>query len=181
LDKLPARLRSRDEAAYIQLMEKYSRLLWKIGWDILRDTADSANVEDCISEVFFKLWESPEKFDPAKGNIKNYLAWMMKNTAIDVLRKRSRENAETFETLENSGSRAEGALDAIIRKEDEQALRTAMSGLNDRDRELINRRYILDQKSSQISEEMRLPLREVENRLYRIKRRLRKQLTQTTD
>jgi RNA polymerase sigma-70 factor (ECF subfamily) len=176
LDRVSARLKNRDESAYMQLMERYGRLLWKIGWDILKDTADSANVEDCVSEVFYKLWKSPEKFDPEKGTIKNYLAQMMKNTAIDVCRKRAREKTEALESVELSANNEDGPLDAIIRSEDERALRLALNNLNGRDRELIDRRYFLGQKPSQISEEMRLPIREVENRLYRLKGSLRKQL-----
>jgi RNA polymerase sigma-70 factor (ECF subfamily) len=177
LDRLAVRLQNRDESAYMQIMERYGRLLWKIGWDILKDTADSSNVDDCVSEVFYKLWKSPEKFDPAKGTIKNYLAQMMKNTAIDVCRKRAREKTETIELMDIAASHEDGTLDAIIRDEDGQTLRLALNNLNDRDRELIDRRYFLGQKPSQISEEMQLPIREVENRLYRLKGSLKKQLS----
>jgi RNA polymerase sigma-70 factor (ECF subfamily) len=177
LDRISARLIDRDESAYIQLMERYGRLLWKIGWDILRDTADADNVDDCVSEVFYKLWKSPEKFDPEKGTIKNYLAQMARNAAIDICRKRAREKTQAIEHMDIAAGHEDSTLDAIIRSEDGQALRLALNNLNDRDRELIDRRYFLGQKPSQISEEMQLPIREVENRLYRLKGSLKKQLS----
>ena len=79
LDKLITRIRKRDESAYLQLIEKYSRLMWKVAHDILKDAADASDIEDCISEVFYKLWKSSDKLDPKKGALKDYFAQMTRN------------------------------------------------------------------------------------------------------
>ncbi len=176
LGKLIIRIHNRDEAAYIQLIEKYSRLMWKLAWDILKDMADAADVEDCISEVFYKLWKSPELFDPYKGSLKNYLAQMTKNTAIDFYRKRSREKTEILDEAACANGHDDDVLSAIIHNEEKETLYRIMDAMNKRDRELIQRRFFENQKPAQISAEMQLPLREVENRLYRIKESIRKQM-----
>jgi DNA-directed RNA polymerase specialized sigma24 family protein len=41
----------------------------------------------------------------------------------------------------------------------------------------VTRRFFKEQKPAQIAEEMRMPLREVENRLYRIKGSIRKKMS----
>ena len=162
----------------MHLIEKYSRLMWKIAWDILREAADVADIEDCISEVFYKLWKSPELLDPEKGNLRNYIAQMTRNTAIDFLRKKSRERTvsldeEAWDELHN-----DDIIEMIIRNEEKESLYRALDKMEERDQELITRRFFDDQKPAQISEEMHMPLREVENRLYRIKRSIRQQLSE---
>ena len=160
MDKLIIRIRNRDEAAYIQLVEKYSRLMWKLAWDILKDGAVAADVEDCISEVFYKLWKSPE-LDPDKGSLKNYLAQMTKNTAIDFYRKRSREKTEALDETACADGHDNDVLNAIIHNEEKETVYHIIDMMNERDRELIKRRYFENQKPAQISVEMQLPLRVV--------------------
>ena len=177
MDKLIERVRNRDETAYIQLIEKYSRLMWKVARDILNDSTDAADIEDCISEVFYKLWKSPEVLDPDKGNLKNYLARMTKNAAIDFLRKRSRESMVVLDDAVLIHDNFGDVSDVIIQSERKETVREIMDSMNDRDRELITRRFMDNQKPAQISIEMNIPVREVENRLYRIKGNIRKQMS----
>ena len=177
MDKLIARIRNRDESAYIQIIEKYSRLMWKIAFDILKDAADTADIEDCISEVFYKLWKSHGLLDPEKGNIKSYLAQTTRNTAIDFLRKQSREIAVTFDEEVCVNEHFDDVEMALMKKEEIDALYQVLDTMNERDRELVTRRYFDCQKPAQISTEMQIPLREVENRLYRIKGAIRKQMS----
>jgi len=105
------RIRNRDESSFILIIDKYSRLMWKIAWDILKDSANAADIEDCISEVFFKLWKTPETLDPYKGNLKNYLARMTRNVAIDLLHKRTREN---IVALDEAVLRSRGTVHLLL-------------------------------------------------------------------
>jgi RNA polymerase sigma-70 factor (ECF subfamily) len=176
LDKLIARIRNKEESAYIQIIEKYSRLMWKIAWEVLGDAADAADVEDCISEVFYKLWKSSDLLDPEKGNIKNYLAKMTRNTAIDFLRKQSREKLAALDEAALEDEHSDDVIALIIRNEEKEALQRIIEAMNAIDKELITRRFFDYQKPAQISTEMQIPIREVTNRLYRIKISIREQL-----
>ena len=176
LDKWIIRIQKRDETVFLQLIEKYGRLMWRLAWDILKDVADVSDVEDCISEVYYKLWKSSELLDPEKGSLKNYLAQMTRNTAIDIYRRRSREATEPLDEAMYADDHDNDPLSTIIRTNQEKTLSRILDAMNERDRELINRRYYENQKPAQISVEMQLPIREVENRLYRIKGRIREQL-----
>jgi len=151
--------------------------MWKIALDILSDSANIADIEDCISEVFYKLWKSAELLDPDKGNIKSYLAQMTRNTAIDFLRKQSREKLVALDeaALENESS--DDIITLIIQNEEKETLHRIMESMSDKDRNLMTRRFFDNQKPAQISAEMQLPLREVTNRIYRIKCSIRKQMS----
>jgi len=151
--------------------------MWKITLDILRGAADTADIEDCISEVFYKLWKSPELLDPEKGSLKNYLAQMTRNTAIDFLRKQSRNRTVPLDEAVCNDEAFDDVEDAVIKDEELETLKKIMDDMSERDRELITRRYFDNQKPAQISTEMQMPLREIENRLYRIKLSIRNQMS----
>jgi len=150
--------------------------MWKVACDTLNNVACTADIEDCISEVFYKLWKSPELLNTEKGNLKNYLARMTRNTAIDFLRKRSRENIVELDDTILIGNEYEDVSNVVILNEEKETVNRILRNLNDRDRELITRRFIDNQKPSQISKEMHMSVREVENRIYRIKGSIRNQI-----
>ena len=52
-----------------------------------------------------------------------------------------------------------------------------MNALGEPDREVLVRRYYYDQKPKEIAAVLRLPVKQIENRLYRAKRFLRDRLT----
>jgi len=147
--------------------------MWKIAFDVLKDAASTADIEDCVSEVFYKLWKKPGLFDFENEKIKNYLARMTRNTAIDMLRKRSREKNETLDENINDGIHTDDVIETVLKNEEKEALYQILDTMNERDKELILRRFFENQKPAQISEEMQIPLREVNNRIYRIKADIR--------
>jgi len=151
--------------------------MWKIAWGILQDAADIADVEDCISEVFYKLWKSPELLDPEKGSIRNYLSQMTRNAAIDLLRKRSRERTTDLDEEAYEDEYTDTVFLEVIQNEDKEMLLKIMDAMDERDRELLTRRFFSNQKPAQISKEMQIPVREVTNRLYRIKSNIRNQMS----
>jgi RNA polymerase sigma-70 factor (ECF subfamily) len=150
--------------------------MWKIARSILKDSADTADIEDCISEVFYKLWKSSQLLDPEKGSLKNYLLQMTKNTAIDALRKLSRDNTIALDESVCELGLRDDVVTTVIQNEERETLHMILDTMCERDRELITRRFFDEQKPAQISAEMQMPLREVENRLYRIKHSIRSKM-----
>lgn len=45
-----------DEQIFAFVIEKYSRLLWKIAASILINAASVQDVEECVADVFIYLW-----------------------------------------------------------------------------------------------------------------------------
>jgi len=67
-------------------------------------------------------------------------------------------------------------LDYILNKEMCQALFAAIQSLTEPNREILMRRYFFEERPSYIAKVISLPVKEVENRLYQSKQKLRKQL-----
>ena len=69
-----------------------------------------------------------------------------------------------------------GPEETLLRKERQARLRSALASLPDRDRSLFFRKYYYYQSTAQIAAELGCTERGVEGRLYRIRKRLQKEL-----
>ena len=54
--------------------------------------------EEVVQEVFFRLWDTPEKFDAARGSLRSYLLAQCHGRAVDLIRsEQSRRQREVKE------------------------------------------------------------------------------------
>lgn len=65
---------------------------------------DPALAEEVVQEVFLRLWNTPEKYDPARGALRSFLMAQAHGRSIDMLRsetsRRRREEADARNTAE---------------------------------------------------------------------------------
>jgi RNA polymerase sigma-70 factor (ECF subfamily) len=52
----------------------------------LRVLGRPSEAEDVTQEVFVRFWRSPERFDPARGELGSYLRLMARSRSLDLLR-----------------------------------------------------------------------------------------------
>ena len=81
-----ARARAGDAEAFREIVERYSRMLWRAAWRILGD-GDAA--EDAVQEAFLRAWRSFSTFDD-RAELATWLYRIAVNAAIDLRRKRGR-------------------------------------------------------------------------------------------
>ena len=174
-EKVIRAIAARDERVMDRLMDKYSRLLWSVAAAVLRPVGSDQDLEECVADVFVYLWTNPEKFDPRRGTLKSYLAMVARSRALNCRLRLLRQSALPLEEL-SPGEEPEIAMDLEAREQAE-ALHTAIDAMGEPDREILLRRYYWDQKPREIAADLDLPVKQIENRLYRAKRYLRGQLT----
>lgn len=167
-------IQNRDERAINHAINKYSKLLWPVVKASLAGYFTPEEAEECVADVFIYLWQNPEKFDPRRGKLKSWLCIVARSRALDRYRSLSRHSMEALDTAQYIS--AADVADKLITKEELQRLNLAVLGLKEPDREIILRRYFHEQKPSEIALAMDVPLKLVENRLYRAKLRLREAL-----
>src|SRR3954447_26611653 len=50
---------------------------------------DQTAGEEIVQEVFLRLWEQPERFDPSRGSLRSFLLSNCHGRAVDALRRDS--------------------------------------------------------------------------------------------
>ena len=107
----------------------------------LRITNDRALGEEVVQEVFLRLWNDPEKFDPARGTLRAYLLAQTHGRSVDLVRSESSRRLR-----EERGARRERGIDYDLEREVwdlalAEQLRDALGTLSDDERSAIELAY----------------------------------------
>lgn len=164
-------LLEKNEQGMDALLLHYGPLMRYIIAPILQNPQDR---EDCLSEVSMRVWEKIGQFDGEKGSFHAWLTAITRNTALNHARKASGSSAE--ELSESTPSPELSPEEALLKKERQEALKTALNRLSYKDRLLFYRKYYYRQSTAQIAAELGMTERAVEGKLYRVKKQLRKSL-----
>jgi len=168
------KLLNEEQEAFSYIIDTYSKLLWVVVGGILGNVGTPEDIEECISDVFVQVWRNPKAFDSQKGSLKTFLAVIAKSKALDTYRKLSKSKmVELDEAIRGAD---DDLLDYILEKEMCQELFTAIESLTEPNKEIVMRRYFFEERPAYIAKAISLPVKEVENRLYQSKLKLRKQL-----
>ena len=165
------RIRQRDEKGAEELLRHFGPLMRYVIAPILPNAQDQ---EECLSEAAMLVWEKISLFDPERGSWSAWLTALARNTALNKARQSKRSRAE--ELPPDTISPAPTPEEALLRKERQAALDSALRRLSQRDRMLFYRKYYYLQSTAQIAQELGMTQRAVEGKLYRLKKRLRAML-----
>lgn len=87
------------------LAEAYRRHAGAVYGLAKRLLSDHARAEEIVQEVFIRLWNEPDRFDPDRGTLRSFLLAQTHGRAVDVIRsdvaRRKREERETRENAES--------------------------------------------------------------------------------
>ena len=164
------RLLDRADGSLDQLKLHYGPLIRYVITPILPDERDR---EEVFSDILIRVWDRIDQYDPRIGSWTSWLSTIARNAAIDRARRNPPAGAELTETIPAPNSDPEQEL---LRKERQRELHAALNFLDITEKALFYRKYYYRQSTAQIAAECGTTQRSIEGRLYRIKRKLRKQL-----
>ena len=84
---LVRRCRTGDGAAWEEIVSSYSRRIFNLAY---RFTSNVSAAEDLTQEVFVRIYNTLDQYDPKQGNLSNWLMRLARNLVIDDYRKRQR-------------------------------------------------------------------------------------------
>ena len=86
------------------LAEAYRRHAGAVFGLARRLLSERTLAEEVVQEVFLRLWNDPERYDPSRGTLRSYLLAQTHGRAVDLLRsegaRRAREEREARATAE---------------------------------------------------------------------------------
>ena len=158
-----------DAVSFASLYDRYSPAVLALCIRILRSRADA---EELLSDVFQEVWNRPERYDPARGNVLTYLITLARSRAIDRLRSRKRRD-ERFTSVDDGERVAdepadpggETPLESAVLAEQRGRIRQALSDLSPDQREAIELSFYSGLSHSEISRELGQPLGTIKSRI----------------
>jgi RNA polymerase sigma-70 factor, ECF subfamily len=164
--------RYRQEA----LAEAYRRHAGAVYGLARRLLTDSAIAEEVVQEVFLRLWDQPEKFDPGRGSLRSFLLAQCHGRAVDMLRsdaaRRRREERDLRRTAEGGYDLEHEVWDMAVA----DRMRDALATLPDGERQAIALAYWGGHRYREVAELLGQPEGTVKSRIRSGLRRLRSEL-----
>ena len=176
-EKIITAIKKRNEATINEIITKYSKLLWSVAEAVLSHVGSVQDVEECVADTFIYLWEHPEKFDHQRGKLKTWLSIVARTQAVNRYREITKRNTLPLEDTDFIDQLS--VVDAVLEAETRKALLAAVNALGEPDREILIRRYYYDQKPKEIALALDMSVKQIDNRLYQTKRRLREMLARS--
>ena len=161
---------NREGSAMTYIIEKYSRLLWKVVAGVLYGKGSESDVEECVADVYVSLWEHPNAFDFTRGSLKSWLCMTARCKAIDRYRALSRFSTISIDMI--ADIEADGLEAGLLMKESLCELKDYMDCLDEIDREIFLLRYVDGQKPKAIAKSLGFSVKQINNTLYRTKQKL---------
>lgn len=166
-------LKYRNPDALDYFIEAYGALVKGITTKILYSLGNSGAIEECMSDIFMAVWTNINKYDEDKGNFKGWLCAVAKFKAIDYYRKYSKEvKLETIEEVVTNGRSAE---DEFISEFEINRLIKIIEGLEEPDRTIFIKKFLLGDKVKSISETVNLSVSSINTRISRGKEKIKRQ------
>ena len=150
---LPLLLR-KEERAFTQLYDMYSKSLFSIITNLIKDREEA---EDVLQEVFVKIWKNIETYNQSKGRLYTWMLNITRNTSIDKLRSKGFNNSQKNLSSDNFVHLLDDS-NKLTNKIDSIGLRDFVNKLKPKCIQLIDLLFFKGFTQQEASEELEIPL-----------------------
>lgn len=167
-----------DEQALAALYDRHGARAFSLA---LRILGDPEAAEEVVLDVFWSVWQHAGTFTPERGRFTTWLYAMIRNRAIDQLRRRRARplQAPEIEPESREAAAADPAVETLAEREElAQAIREAMATLPESQRRVLELAYFHGWTHREIAEYLGEPLGTVKSRLRLALRKIHDWLTE---
>jgi RNA polymerase sigma-70 factor, ECF subfamily len=161
------------------LAEAYRRHAGAVFGLAVRVLADRALAEEIVQEVFLRLWDHPDRFDPDRGSLRSFLLAQCHGRSVDVVRsetsRRAREERQHRQQAEAGYDLEHEVWDIVVGDH----VRDALDRLPDVERQAIELAYFGGATYREVAAKLGQPEGTVKTRIRSGLRRLRAGLAES--
>jgi len=155
----------RDPAAFEVVYDRHGGAAYSLAYRIV---GDRQVAEEVTQEAFLSVWRSGARFDRARGSVRTWLLGVVRNRAIDVLRREAgRVSTVSLEldTVPEQRSRFEPTDAEALRREASREVRGALAHLPEDQLKVVQLAYFGGLSHTEIAEVLGMPLGTVKGRM----------------
>jgi RNA polymerase sigma-70 factor (ECF subfamily) len=176
--QLVAAIRSGDEGAFVELFRRHVTGLIRTASHIVRSEVVA---QDIVMDVFARVWRDRLSL-PEDTRLPAYLTVAVRNACIDYLRHDRLDLSVQEMSIEGVWAPGMSTVplmpdEELERSEAKEFIRHAFTNLPQRMRQVLELRWLADKSYKEISKELGMPVKSVENYLGRAMRLLRDRMT----
>lgn len=163
-----------DQAALSEIYSRHGTAVFALARRLVRSRELA---EEVSQEIFMRLWNRPERFDPARGALRSFLLADTHGRSIDMLRseiaRKEREKKEHLLEVRQTADVESQVWSNVASDE----VRAAVAGLSEGERKAIELAYFSGFTYRQVAEALGEPEGTVKSRIRTGMKRLKGQLS----
>jgi RNA polymerase sigma-70 factor (ECF subfamily) len=178
-DLMPLVERKQPDAFEI-LYDRHGGAAYSLAYRIV---GDRAVAEEVTQEAFLSAWRSGARYDRARGSVRTWLLGVVRNRAIDVLRRESTRGAPALSLDSDVAPVREPATPELtdveaVRRETAREVRGVLTQLPDDQLKVVQLAYFGGLSQSEIAEALGMPLGTVKGRMRLAMEKMRAKLAE---
>ena len=158
-------LARKDANAFEVFYDRHGGAAYSLAYRIV---GDRSTAEDITQEAFISIWRSGARFDRARGSVRAWTLGIVRNRAIDALRRQAgrapKLGFDDEAALERQPAEERTETEAV-RRETAREVRGALSELPDEQSKVIQLAYFGGFSHSEIANMLNEPLGTVKGRM----------------
>jgi RNA polymerase sigma-70 factor, ECF subfamily len=171
---------SGDDDAWARLVEEYRGLVYSICYLFCGSTQDA---EDLVQDAFLKIWMNLASYDPARGELKGWIATVTRNQRVDRFRRSGQQRLTDSIDSAAEGRDFSGSApmtiaqriadprptphDVAVTSEVTSIVTRAVRKISPEVREVVTMRFVHELDNQEIAHRLRIPEGTVKSRTNR--------------
>src|ERR1700722_4189157 len=159
-----------SEVALAEAYRRHGGAVYGLAKRVLNNPTDA---EDVTQEVFLRLWNQPDRFDPVRGSLRSFLLAQAHGRAVDAVRssssRRQREARDVLRTAEAAYDMQHEVWDLAVADQ----VSSAMGELPEEERRAIELAYFDGHTYREVAQLLDQPEGTVKSRIRNGMRRMR--------
>jgi RNA polymerase sigma-70 factor (ECF subfamily) len=165
-----------DELALAEIYRRHGGAVFGLARRVLRGAPEA---EDVTQEIFLRLWNQPERFNPSRGTLRGFLMAQSHASAVDAIRslnaRRRRETRDAQRSARGEFGIQHEAWDVVLGED----VKKALGGLPPEERRAIELAFFAGLTYVKVAEILNEPEGTVKSRIRHGMLRMRATLVES--